>query len=150
MNTLLNIYKLRPDSLTVHMLALKRAARLNNELESWTKDYYLAGLSESNVTEGKRTIDKMEKYSKTLMECLNLKPYYLYRQKNIAGNLENVGYAKVSKESIYNIMMMSERHSVYGFGTATTKKVFYENNSKRIENELGYKSVADYVLTKNT
>ncbi len=150
MNTLFNIYKLRPDSVTVHMLALKRAARLNNELESWTKDYYLAGLSESNVTEGKRTIDKMEKYSKTLMECLDLKPYYLYRQKNIAGNLENVGYAKAFKESIYNIMMMSERHSVYGFGTATTKKVFYENNSKRIENELGFKSVADYILTKNT
>lgn len=137
LKTLNGIRKLKPDSFTVHSLALKRAARLNFELESWTKNYYLAGI-------GKREIDKMFKWSERLAEHLKLKPYYLYRQKNIAGNLENVGYAKEGKECIYNIMMMSERHSVYGFGTATTKEVFYENNGKRIESEEGYKSVIDY------
>lgn len=137
LKTLNGIRKLKPDSFTVHSLALKRAARLNFELESWTKNYYLAGV-------GKREIDKMFKWSERFAEHLKLKPYYLYRQKNIAGNLENVGYAKEGKECIYNIMMMSERHSVYGFGTATTKEVFYENDGKRIESEEGYKSVIDY------
>ncbi|MBR0039533.1 MAG: coproporphyrinogen dehydrogenase HemZ [Lachnospiraceae bacterium] len=137
LKTLNGVRKLKPDSFTVHSLALKRAARLNFELAEWTKNYYLAGV-------GKREIDSMFKWSERLAEHLKLKPYYLYRQKNIAGNLENVGYAKEGKECIYNIMMMSERHSVYGFGTATTKEVFYENGGKRIESEEGYKSVIDY------
>ena len=138
LKTLNGIRKLKPDSFTVHSLALKRAARLNFELDSWTKNYYLAGLD-------RREIDKMFKWSERLAKYLHLDPYYLYRQKNMAGNLENVGYAKTGKECIYNIMMMSERHTVYGFGTATTKKVFYEDDgSKRIESEEGYKSVIDY------
>ena len=143
LKTLNGIRKLKPDSFTVHSLALKRAARLNFELEEWTKNYYLAGVV-AREKEGKREIDKMFRWSERLAEHLKLKPYYLYRQKNIAGNLENVGYAKEGKECIYNIMMMSERHSVYGFGTATTKEVFYENGGKRIESEEGYKSVIDY------
>lgn len=162
LKTLNGIRKLKPDSFTVHSLALKRAARLNFELEAWTNNYYLAGVGKnrdgksdkklesvaklkfSSWQEGKREIDKMFKWCERLSEYLKLKPYYLYRQKNIAGNLENVGYAKEGKECIYNIMMMSERHSVYGFGTGTTKEVFYENGNKRIESEEGYKSVIDY------
>ena len=145
LKTLNGIRKLKPDSFTVHSLALKRAARLNFELESWTKNYYLAGVGKrASEVEGKREIDKMFRWSERLAEHLKLKAYYLYRQKNIAGNLENVGYAKEGKECVYNIMMMSERHSVYGFGTATTKEVFYENDGKRIESEEGYKSVIDY------
>ena len=157
LKTLNGIRKLKPDSFTVHSLALKRAARLNFELAEWTKNYYLAGVGKraphvrnspvncfAPTIEGKREIDKMFKWSERLAEYLKLKPYYLYRQKNIAGNLENVGYAKEGKECVYNIMMMSERHSVYGFGTATTKEVFYENGGKRIESEEGYKSVIDY------
>ena len=150
LKTLNGIRKLKPDSFTVHSLALKRAARLNFELAEWTKNYYLAGVGKRRLAmlaptvEGKREIDKMFRWSERLAEHLKLKPYYLYRQKNIAGNLENVGYAKEGKECIYNIMMMSERHSVYGFGTATTKEVFYENGGKRIESEEGYKSVIDY------
>ena len=189
LKTLNGIRKLKPDSFTVHSLALKRAARLNFELDSWTKNYYLAGLGNkvsantdivgaklcepvvganagtvgANACgarticgkhfkpEGKREIDKMFKWSEYLSKYLHLNPYYLYRQKNIAGNLENVGYAKEGKECIYNIMMMSERHTVYGFGTATTKKIFYEKDgSKRIESEEGYKSVIDYCKSFDT
>ena len=161
LKTLNGIRKLKPDSFTVHSLALKRAARLNFELDSWTKNYYLAGLGNRQdanaatathlIPEGKREIDKMFKWSRRLADFLHLQPYYLYRQKNMAGNLENVGYAKLGKECVYNIMMMSERHTVYGFGTATTKKVFYENDgSKRIESEEGYKSVIDYCKSFET
>ena len=177
LKTLNEIRKLKPDSLTVHSLALKRAARLNFELDSWTKNYYLAGLGKYTMTnkngartarpyentstydigvkcyipEGKREIDKMFRWSRRLADFLHLEPYYLYRQKNMAGNLENVGYAKLGKECVYNIMMMSERHTVYGFGTATSKKIFYENDgSKRIESEEGYKSVIDYCKSFET
>ena len=149
LKTLFNVYKLKPDSLTVHSLALKRAARLNYELNDWTYNSYLAGMAESSREEGKRVIDKMYHMSELLAAILSLKPYYLYRQKNMAGNLENVGYSKVGKESIYNIMMMSERHTVVGFGTATTKEVFYENNGKRVESIEGYKSVIDYCKANN-
>lgn len=149
LKTLFNVYKLKPDSLTVHSLALKRAARLNYELNDWTHNSYLAGMAESSREEGKRVIDKMYHMSELLAAILSLKPYYLYRQKNMAGNLENVGYSKVGKESIYNIMMMSERHTVVGFGTATTKEVFYENNGKRVESIEGYKSVIDYCKANN-
>ena len=149
LKTLFNVYKLKPDSLTVHSLALKRAARLNYELNDWTHNSYLAGMAESSREEGKRVIDKMYHMSEILAAILSLKPYYLYRQKNMAGNLENVGYSKVGKESIYNIMMMSERHTVVGFGTATTKEVFYENNGKRVESIEGYKSVIDYCKANN-
>ena len=167
LKTLNGIRKLKPDSFTVHSLALKRAARLNFELDSWTRNYYLAGLGKRNKDvirevrdnagakhcepEGNREIDKMFKWSERLAKFLHLKPYYLYRQKNMAGNLENVGYAEDGKECVYNIMMMSERHTVYGFGTATTKEVFYESDgSKRIESEEGYKSVIDYCKSFET
>ena len=145
LNTLFNVYKLKPESLTVHSLALKRAARLNVELDSWTRNSYLAGIAESNKTEGKRAIDKMYAMSEFTVKILGLEPYYLYRQKNMAGNLENIGFARDGLECIYNIMMMSERHTVYGFGTATSKEVFYESGGKRVESIEGYKSIIDYI-----
>lgn len=143
LKTAIGIARLKPDSLTVHSLALKRAARLNYELESWTKDHYLAGLDDRKP-EGKRTIDIMFSIGKKMAKLLGLNPYYLYRQKNMAGNLENVGYTKNGKECIYNIMMMSERHTVFGFGCATTKEVYYDGANKRVESIEGYKSVVDY------
>ena len=152
-HTLEYIKKLKPDSLTVHSLALKRSARLNKELNDWTNNYYFAGLDEKNgnllehlfsKTKYNRIIDKMFLFSMKYAKDMGQEPYYLYRQKNIAGNLENVGYATDGKECIYNIMMMSERHSVYGFGTGTTKIVTYNGREKIINNIEGYKSVVDY------
>ena len=140
-NTLIEIGKLKPDSLTVHSLALKRAARLNLEKENWVNNHYLAGLDEKSAT-----IYNMFKCSEYLSKLLCLKPYYLYRQKNIAGNLENVGYAKNNKECIYNIMMMSERHTVYGFGGgASTKIVKYKGSEKIVERTEGYKGLMEYI-----
>lgn len=138
-NTLIEVGKLKPDSLTVHSLALKRAARLNVEKEDWQKQY-LAGLS----LDGE--IEKMHNCSSYLANLLRLKPYYLYRQKNIAGNLENIGFAKKNKECLYNIFMMSERHSVYGFGCgASTKIVTYLKSGEKIVERIdGLKSVVDY------
>ena len=142
LNTLIEVGKLKPDSLTVHSLALKRAARLNLQKDIWVNEHYLAGLHNEENLE----IYNMFKCSEYLAKLLNLNPYYLYRQKNIAGNLENIGYAKNNKECIYNIMMMSERHTVLGFGGgASTKKVKYVDNEKIIERIEGYKGLKEYI-----
>lgn len=140
--TLYNIIKLNPESVTVHSLALKRAARLNFEFDNFVNNYYFAGID--NINE----MNNMFNLCYAALSFLGYNPYYLYRQKNIAGNLENVGFAKKNYECIYNLMMMEELHSVYGFGTATTKKIYYEGKNginKRIESIEGYKSVVDYI-----
>ena len=54
---------------------------------------------------------------------MDLHPYYLYRQKNIAGNFENVGYAKVDKAGIYNILIMEEKQSIIAAGAGASTKI---------------------------
>ncbi len=67
---------------------------------------------------------------------MGMSPYYLYRQKNIAGNFENVGYAKVDKEGIYNILIMEEKQTIMAAGSgASTKFVFCRGaRIERVEN----------------
>ena len=89
-HTLEQVKALDPDSLTVHSLAVKRAARLNI-----FRDQYQEMTFENNQ-------EIMELTMKTAYE-MEMSPYYLYRQKNMKGNFENVGYAKVDKAGIYNI-----------------------------------------------
>ena len=57
-------------------------------------------------------------------------PYYVYRQKNTVGNLENVGYSKKGFESIYNIIMMGEYHTVFGAGAGSVTKIVTDNANK--------------------
>ena len=64
----------------------------------------------------------IEKAAKTAEE-MELFPYYLYRQKNIAGNFENVGYAKVDKAGIYNILIMEEKQSIIAAGAGASTKI---------------------------
>ena len=65
---------------------------------------------------------------------MGLKPYYLYRQKNIAGNFENVGYAKLDKAGIYNILIMEEKQTILAAGAGASTKVLLE---KPIRTEKG-------------
>ena len=136
-DTLRQIEELSPDSLTVHSLAIKRAARMAQEQP--VRDLH------TEITE------MVEDAAKTA-EKLGLVPYYLYRQKNIAGNFENVGYAKADKAGIYNILIMEEKQTIYAAGAgATTKivlpeKIKSENGKKtnliRIEN---VKNIEEYI-----
>ena len=64
-------------------------------------------------------IDLGETYARKM----DLVPYYLYRQKNIAGNFENVGYAKVDKAGIYNILIMEEKQSIVACGAGASTKI---------------------------
>lgn len=130
-DTLRQIRELNPDSLTVHTLALKRAARLNIE-----KDNY----SELGASEVPRMMEETIHYC----DENDYLPYYLYRQKNMADNLENIGYARYGKEGLYNILIMEEKQTILALGAgATSKFVFHEEN--RIERVDNVKSITDYI-----
>ena len=154
-NTLQQIRKLQPDSLTVHSLAIKRAAKMGQQKSTLG---YVEDLREqmSDLEKMERELTKMIHVSYETAKEMGLVPYYLYRQKNIAGNFENVGYAKVDKAGIYNILIMEEKQSIVAAGAgASTKIVLPEpmvvpgskNGKKttlmRVEN---VKSIRDYIL----
>ncbi|MFU0826344.1 MAG: Radical SAM core domain-containing protein [Lachnoclostridium sp.] len=130
-HTLNEINKLNPDSLTVHTLAIKRAARLNIEKESYL------GLVPKDTTNAHMLAQKFASDAGYL-------PYYLYRQKNMAGNLENIGYARYGKEGLYNILIMEEKQTILALGAGGLSKfVFHhENRIERVEN---VKSLKDYI-----
>ena len=121
-NTLDQVKALKPDNLTVHSLALKRAARLNMFKEDY-KDYKMV-----NTTEH---MDLTAEYAREM----GLEPYYLYRQKSMAGNLENVGYASPGKAGIYNILIMEEKQTIVACGAGTvTKRVYGDGRIDRCDN----------------
>ncbi len=122
-HTMEQIRLLNPDSVTVHSLAIKRAARLNTMKEVY-KNLKIVGTQEM--------IDLTSRYAKDM----GMEPYYLYRQKNMAGNFENVGYARRGKECLYNVVIMEERQSIVACGAGTTTKVLFpaENRIERAEN----------------
>ena len=129
--TLGEIRSLRPDSLTVHSLAIKRAARLN----MFKEDY-------SNLTI--RNTPEMIEMSMGCAREMGMEPYYLYRQKNMAGNFENVGYALPGKACLYNILIMEEMQTIAACGAGTTTKVIFpaQNRRERCEN---VKEVEQYI-----
>ena len=132
-DTLEQIKALKPDNLTVHS---KRAARLNMFKEDY-KDYKMVNTTEHmNLT---------ARYAKEM----GLEPYYLYRQKSMAGNLENVGYASPGKAGIYNILIMEEKQTIVACGAgASTKRVWNEPNpdgTHRIERCENVKDVGQYI-----
>lgn len=133
--TMEEIKALEPDSITVHSLAIKRAAKLNTH-----KDYY-GHLTIQNTQE---MIDLTAAYAKEM----GMEPYYLYRQKNMAGNFENVGYSKPGKACLYNIFIMEEKQTIMACGAGTTTKIIYpaENRRERVEN---VKDVEQYISRIN-
>jgi len=121
--TMEGIQSLAPDDVTVHSLAVKRASRLNTKKE----DY--ADLKCSLTSD---MIDLTAEYA----VAMGLEPYYLYRQKNMAGNFENVGYCRPGKEGLYNVLIMEEKQTIIGCGAGTTTRAVYpeENRLERVEN----------------
>ena len=111
-DTLSQIKELEPDSLTVHSLAIKRAAKM--------------GRSDEKPSVGPDTKEMVDEARRVAKE-MGLLPYYLYRQKNIAGNFENVGYAKVDKAGIYNILIMEEKQSIIAAGAGASTKIVLKN-----------------------
>lgn len=129
-NTMEELREMEPDHITVHSLAVKRASRLNRNKEAY------AGLQIVNTQE------HLDAAAKVCTQ-MNMHPYYLYRQKNMAGNFENVGYAKDGKEGIYNILIMEEKQTIVACGAGSiSKRVYPDGRIERCEN---VKDVSQYI-----
>lgn len=129
--TLDEINKLNPESLTVHALAVKRAARLNEEIDKY-KDLRPDDIGQMRRLTGEYT------------NSSGYNPYYLYRQKNVSDNIENIGYARPGRECLYNILMMEDKHNILALGAGAMSKFVYYDKPKvrRVEN---VKSLKDYI-----
>lgn len=120
--TLNKVKELSPESVTVHSLAIKRAARLNQ----WITEHGIECITNS---------DEIMDMTQNVAEEMGLNPYYLYRQKNMSGNMENVGYAVPGKEGIYNILIMEEVQTIVALGAGTvTKRVYGDGRIERCDN----------------
>lgn len=130
-HTLQQIRELSPENLTVHSLAIKRASGLAMEKEAYRR---ITG------DEAEKMMETAVKYA----EEMGMHPYYLYRQKNIAGNLENTGFCKPGRESLYNVQIMEEKQSILAVGAGSVTKVVYPGEN-RIERATNVKSVEEYI-----
>lgn len=106
--TLERIKELDPDNLTVHALAIKRGSREHEQ-----------GLTQNLG----RELESMQEIVMSSARSMGMQPYYLYRQKHIAGNLENIGFAKPGMECRYNIGIMEEYQTVIGMGAGASSKI---------------------------
>lgn len=128
------ILKLNPESITVHGMSIKRASKLHENIINKVS-FAMPEQSELNLM-----------YEKTVLlaKDLNMKPYYMYRQKNMVGNMENIGYTIEGKEAVYNIQMIEERQTIIACGAgAVTKVVFLDEN--RLERHFNVKDVREYL-----
>ncbi len=125
--TLDEIKKLRPDSLTVHSLAIKRASEMNRVLGEKG-----VGIFENS--------DETMRLATDAAREMNLEPYYLYRQKNMAGNLENVGFAREGAECVYNIKIIEELQSIAALGAGSI--------SKKVERTTDDKGDISYLIKR--
>ena len=130
-DTLEKIEKLHPDSLTVHALAIKRAAKFGQE---------------GRTMDPGSEITQMVEAAAASAERMGLVPYYLYRQKNIAGNFENVGYAEQDKAGVYNILIMEEKQALLACGAgASTERVWNLPDGYHIERCENVKDIKQYI-----
>ena len=130
---------MKPDSITVHTLVIKRASRLRKEqLEQG-----------GEMREEDACIEPMQKEAEQFCRVHGYEPYYMYRQKNKAHttrntNQENVAYAKPGKECLYNMLIMEELETIVALGSGASTKIVYpgENRMERVEN---VKNVDEYI-----
>jgi len=128
------IFELKPDSITIHGMSIKRASKLH---ESMLNNYKFE-------IPGQEELNQMYELTVELSKKLHMKPYYMYRQKNMVGSMENVGYARSCKEGIYNIQMIEEKQTIIALGAdAVSKVVFLEEN--RHERFANVKDVREYI-----
>lgn len=130
-NSVDGILALDAECITVHTLSMKRSSTL----------------TEKGVTidrEGAETTRKMLEYNQNELLKKNYIPYYLYRQSRMAGNLENVGWSKKGYESIYNVYVMDETHTILGCGSGAVTKL-KRNNPDYLERIFNFKYPYEYI-----
>lgn len=130
-DTMQKVTALLPDDITLHALALKRGSRLKMNLE----DFELPDDA---------TTRKMFDTAMHYVEKLGLRPYYLYRQGYMSGQLENVSCCREGAEGMYNIQIMEEHQTIIGIGGAATTKVV-DFKANRIKSSFNAKDLATYL-----
>lgn len=125
------IIKIDPEDVTVHSMCIKRSSSLKSENFILTND---------------KIMNEMTDYAYERMEETKRYPYYMYRQKNMSGNLENTAYAKKDCMSIYNINIMAETQTIIALGGGGSTKVVLGDKIERIFN---FKDPADYISRFN-
>lgn len=129
--TLREVISFAPENLTVHTLAVKRASHINEAKD----DFELpTGMDVAEM------LDLTAKYA----ELSQLEPYYLYRQKNMLGQFENVGYAREGHECIYNVQVMEERQTIIGLGGGSGSK-FLEPGNWYLKSHYNPKDPENYI-----
>ncbi|MCI8284065.1 MAG: coproporphyrinogen dehydrogenase HemZ [Firmicutes bacterium] len=134
MHTLREVINLAPANITVHTLAVKRASRLIEK----DADYHYR-----RDTDAGRMVGEARK----ILAENGYYPYYMYRQKHMTGNFENVSYAKKGTESVYNIRIMDEHQSIIALGAGGISKAYYEeeNRLERVPNVSNYQVYIDRI-----
>ncbi len=120
-----------PENLTVHTMALKRSSKLREQID----DY--------NLTDQLKLEDMLNTTKKYAKE-MDLIPYYMYRQKQILGNFENIGYARKGYECIYNMLIMEEKQTIIAVGAGATSKI-YSSKSGRVKRVANLKDLREYI-----
>ena len=129
-HTMEAVRRLSPDSLTVHTLAIKRSSRLNLER---------APLPDARVAAD------MVRLGEETAEALGLRPYYLYRQKYMAGQQQNVGYARSGAVCLYNVDIMEENTSILAMGAGAITKRVFPDRELRIVRAPNVSNVSVYI-----
>lgn len=130
-HSLEEVEKLSPEDTTVHTLSIKRSSILNEYRDSY------------RMTDGEE-VSRMVDYAREYMRSRGKIPYYMYRQKNQLGNLENVAYCKKGHESLYNIYIMEELQTIISMGAGGVTKTV-DRETDRIERIFNVKEAKDYI-----
>jgi len=128
--TIDSIIKLRPENITVHTMSIKKASLINEKFN----DY--------NINDS--VVNEMLAVSQEKLIDSSYVPYYLYRQKNILGNLENVGWCQKGYEGIYNIYIMEETQSIISLGAGGVTKIV-DRETNKIERIFNVKTAKEYI-----
>ena len=129
--TLNEIIKLDPENLTIHSLSLKKGSSYKENI---------GAINHINNFQADNIVNEIYQS----LKIMNLHPYYLYRQKQITGKLENIGYSKEGMECIYNISMMEEKETIIGLGMGAVSKIYSVDNN-RITRVPNFKGINDYI-----
>lgn len=130
------VINLRPDNVTIHTFCVKKSA----EILQKNKNIYSAANIEA---------EKGINYSQKTLVINGYHPYYMYKQKNAAGNLENVGFALEGCEGLYNIFMMEEIHSIFSVGAGGVTKYLKRNKDGKTEIKRIFSSKYPYEYLRN-
>ncbi len=128
-NTIKLLSEIAPESITVHTMCIKHGSFLDMK-------YDMYSMTAAN------TVNKMLSIAREYMKKGDYIPYYTYRQKNMLGNLENIGYCKKGHECLYNIYIMEEVQSIIALGAGGSTKLVAGD---RIERVFNVKEVSEYI-----